>query len=245
MPMHDWTRVDAGIFHGFHALWIADLNNALNGGLLPPDYYAFPEQHVGRQVADLVMLHAAVPTEIPPLPPSTGGVAVADAPPRVRHQAELAPSARARRRTLAIRHVSGHRLVAVIEIVSPANKDRVEHVDELAGKIDGLLSAGIHVLLVDPFPPGHHDPQGLDAIVRELCGEPEHTRDLPADEPLAAVSYRAGLPIVVYLEYFAAGSELPDMPLFFQVERYINVPLEGTYQEAFIGVPQIWKDALG
>jgi hypothetical protein len=35
MPMHDWTRVDAGIFHAFHHDWITELGRALNGGLLP------------------------------------------------------------------------------------------------------------------------------------------------------------------------------------------------------------------
>ena len=43
MPVHDWTRVAAGMFHDFHNAWITELRNALNGGLLPPDYYALVE----------------------------------------------------------------------------------------------------------------------------------------------------------------------------------------------------------
>lgn len=243
MPMHDWTRVEAGIYHGFHGLWIAALNNALNAGLLPKGYYAYPEQHAGRYIADLITLHAPPPH--PPSPTvSSGGLAVAEAPPRVRHKAELSPSDRARRRTLAIRHVSGHRLVAVLEIVSPANKDRWEHVEELAGKMDALLSAGVHVLLVDPFPPGSHDPLGLDAVVREFYGASEASPELRAAEPLLAASYHAVQPIEVYLEHFAAGSNIPEMPLFFDPGRYVNVPLEATYAAAFAGVPGIWKEAL-
>jgi N-terminal domain of reverse transcriptase len=38
MPVHDWTRVSAGIFHHFHFEWIGDLSRQLNRGLLPPDY---------------------------------------------------------------------------------------------------------------------------------------------------------------------------------------------------------------
>jgi Protein of unknown function (DUF4058) len=243
MPMHDWTKVDAGIFHGFHGLWIAALNNALNGGLLPRGFYAYPEQHVGRYIADLITLQTAGPHVSPPSDVS-GGLAVAEAPPRVRYKAELSPSDRARRRTLAIRHVSGHRLVAVLEIVSPANKDRGDHVEELAGKIDGLLSAGVHVLLVDPFPPGTHDPHGLDAVVREFYGAPEASPEPRAEEPLLAVSYRASQPVEVYLEHFAAGSSIPEMPLFFHADRYINAPLEVTYTSAFVGVPEVWKEAL-
>ena len=44
MPMHDWTRVDAGICHDFHHEWISEIKRALNRGLLPPDYYAIAEQ---------------------------------------------------------------------------------------------------------------------------------------------------------------------------------------------------------
>ena len=40
MPLHDWTRVDAGIFHDFHTVWIGILRTKLNAGLLPPDYFA-------------------------------------------------------------------------------------------------------------------------------------------------------------------------------------------------------------
>src|SRR3954447_8617745 len=42
MPIHDWTRVDAGIFHAFHHGWIEELSRRLNRGLLPEDYYALP-----------------------------------------------------------------------------------------------------------------------------------------------------------------------------------------------------------
>ena len=37
--MHDWTRVDAGIYHDFHLEWISQLKRALNERL-PSDYYA-------------------------------------------------------------------------------------------------------------------------------------------------------------------------------------------------------------
>ena len=43
MPIHDWTRVTAGTWHAFHLSWIAEIQLALNGGLLPPDYYAQAE----------------------------------------------------------------------------------------------------------------------------------------------------------------------------------------------------------
>jgi len=38
MPIHDWSRVDAGLFHDFHQAWTIELRKALNRGLLPPGY---------------------------------------------------------------------------------------------------------------------------------------------------------------------------------------------------------------
>src|SRR5690348_7774563 len=119
MPVHDWTRVDAGIFHDFHTVWVGQLRTALNEGLLPDGFYALTEQHVGRSIADVLTLHAS-PADQLPLPPVAGGTAVAEAPPRVRRKQTVEPAGLARRRSLAIRHVSGHRLIALVEIISPA-----------------------------------------------------------------------------------------------------------------------------
>jgi len=85
MPTHDWTRVEAGIFHDFHTVWIGAIRNSLNEGLLPSGYYALAEQHAGKMISDVLTLHTAeaAPDELPPLPPDTGGIAVAEAPPRV------------------------------------------------------------------------------------------------------------------------------------------------------------------
>lgn len=40
MPIHDWTRVKAGIFHDVHHEWISTIKHALNRGLLPAGHYA-------------------------------------------------------------------------------------------------------------------------------------------------------------------------------------------------------------
>src|SRR5438552_2483096 len=163
MPVHDWTSVEAGIFHAFHVAWIPELQKALNGGLLPEGYYALAEQHAGRAIADVLTLHASAAPIAPlgaplPLPPASGGTVVAEAPPRVRRKQTVEQAALSRRRTLAIRHVSGHRLIALVEIVSPANKDRARHALEFAAKAVSALDAGVHLLLVDLLPPGPYDP---------------------------------------------------------------------------------------
>jgi sulfite reductase beta subunit-like hemoprotein len=59
MPVHDWSQVEAGVYHDFHNAWIIMLRNALNGGLLPAEYYALVEQHAGQYVPDILTLHAS------------------------------------------------------------------------------------------------------------------------------------------------------------------------------------------
>ncbi len=245
MPVHDWTCVEASIFHDLHVAWIPEIRRVLNGGLLPQGYYALAEQHAGRSIADVLTLHASpAPLEPLPLPPATGGTAVAEAPPRVRRRQTIEPAALTRRRTLAIRHVSGHRLVALVEIVSPANKDRARHVEEFATKAVSALDMGVHLLLVDLLPPGPHDPHGMHGVLRQRLEQSDEAYDLPADEPLTLASYAAGPQVEVYLEHLAVGAALPDMPLFLRPDRYVDVPLEPTYQAAYRGMPAFWRAIL-
>ena len=35
MPIHDWTRVPAGIYHDFHRGWTVEIRRRLNRGVLP------------------------------------------------------------------------------------------------------------------------------------------------------------------------------------------------------------------
>src|SRR5690349_21627374 len=165
MPVHDWTRVEAGTFHDFHCAWITHLKETLNGGLLPEGYYALAEQHAGQLVADILTLHT--PESSPDHGPDAGGIAVAEAPPRVGRKLVPSPEAtyRLARRTLTIRHTSGHRIVALLEIASPGNKDRPASVEQFVDKVESALRAGCHVLVVDLWPPGPHDPDGLPGAI--------------------------------------------------------------------------------
>lgn len=235
MPVHDWSRVDAGAFHAFHTAWITHLSEALNGGVLPSGYYALPEQHMGRFIAARFTLQAPAPIE-------GGGLAVAESQPKVRRKLSASSSTRGRSRTLTIRHVSGNRIVALVEIVSPANKDRRSHVEEFIDKAEIALLHGINLLLVDLFPPGAHDPHGMHGAFWERFDDEPYVP--PADEPLTLASYVAGPRPDVYVEPFVAGSPLAEMPLFLNPDRYVNVPLETTYLAAFRGLPAFLRMAL-
>ena len=51
MPLHDWTRVPAGLFHDFHQSWSIRIKDALNAGRLPEGVLALVEQRAGHVLA--------------------------------------------------------------------------------------------------------------------------------------------------------------------------------------------------
>jgi Protein of unknown function (DUF4058) len=243
MPLHHWSRVDAGTFHAFHNGWIVHLQETLNGGLLPEGYYALSEQHSGRYIADVLTLHVG-PPGTHPLPPPVGSVALAEAPPRVERKLTVSAAARSRRRTLTIRHVSGHRVVALLEIVSPANKDRPEHIQDFVSKVLVALDHKVHVTVADLFAPGLHDPAGMNGAIWTALDESGEPFELPSDAPLTFAAYAADNPLEIYLRYTTFGRPLPTVPLFLTPGHYVDLPLEQTYEAAFRGMPEVWRAVL-
>jgi hypothetical protein len=249
MPVHDWTRVNVGTFHHFHNSWITHLSEALNGGVLPEGYYALSEQHLGKEaIADVLTLqtNGGPNGGGSPAPSGRGTVAVAESPPKVSRKLVAAENAayRMARKTLAVRTTSNHRIVALIEIVSPANKDRVSSVSEFADKAQSALKQRIHLLVVDLLPPGQFDPQGMHAAIWEAYGSDSEEGSPPPEKPLTLASYVAMALPEAYLEFAAVGDVLLDMPLFLDRDRYVNVPLEATYQASYRGLPGYWRGIL-
>lgn len=240
MPVHDWTRVDAGLFHAFHQSWTIALCNALNAGGLPPGYFALPEQVESGPIPDVITLRQVTQTETPGA--SSGGLAVMTIPPRTRFVQRAEADQYARKANwITVRHEHG-RVVAVIEIVSPGNKDSRHAVASFVRKVTDLLEQGVHVLVVDLLPPGNRDPQGIHkAIWDEIV---EECFLLPADRPLTLAAYEAGPVKVAYVEPVAVGDELPDMPLFLETGIHVPAPLEATYQTTWAAFPVQLKGLL-
>jgi hypothetical protein len=240
MPIHDWKRVDAGIFHAFHHEWISEISRSLNRGLLPADYYALPEQVAAGFGPDVLTLQEPSAGG----DPSPGGVATAARPrPRTRFIAESdAEFYRRKKSSIAVRYVSGDRIVAMVEIVSPGNKASRDGFRAFVNKACELLEHRIHLLIVDPFPPTRRDPDGVHAAIwAEVDDEPFR---LPPETPLTLVSYECWLTTRAYIEPVAVGSVLPDMPLYLEPDVYVLIPLEATYQAAFAEVPRRWRSVL-
>lgn len=207
MPIHDWTRVRANIYHDFHNSWIAFLKSALNTGVLPRGYYALSDHRVATTEPDVLAARTASD------PDTTGaGVAVATQP-RVRMDSEPVPARRLRRRRrVTVRRQDDDRIVAIIELSSPSNKDRPASVRRFAEKVASYLEGGVHTLLIDLLPPTARDPFGLAGAVWEYFGRRRHRPT--AEEPLSLAAFRWTEPgVEAEIEPTAVGRPLVPMPL--------------------------------
>jgi hypothetical protein len=242
MPVHDWTRVTAGIFHDFHHTWITELKRALNRGLLPPDHYALAEQIAGGLGPEVLTLQRPA-ADSRSVPEPAGGIALTTAPPQVQYRLRAEPDQyAAKAKSVVIRHSTDHRVVAIVEIVSPGNKSSRHGLRAFVKKALEMLQGGIHLLIVDLFPPSDRDPEGLHkAIWDELI---DNTFTLPADRRLSLAAYVAGPVPEAFVEPTAVGLTLKEMPLFLTPDVYVPVPLEATYQSAWEDVPSFWRDVL-
>jgi hypothetical protein len=245
MPMHDWTKVPHGIFHAFHHRWISAIGDELNAGLLPKDYYALPEQFAGAFGPDVLTLQTRRPNDNESSDSGGEGAATAVATrrPHTRFVAESEGEFyRRKKKSIVIRHVTGDEIVATMEIVSPGNKASRRAFDAFLDKACELIEQRIHLLIVDPFPPGSRDPHGVHAAIwEEVAG---HPFQLPADKPLTLVAYECDQITRAYIEPVAVGDVLPEMALFLEPSRCVMVPLERTYQTAFAVMPRRWRNVI-
>lgn len=248
MPLHDWTRVEAGLFHAFHHWWIGELTRVLKEGILPAGYYALPEQVLGAFGPDVLTLQRGKPLAVNggtgPVPSTAGGGVAVAAPPRASYVETLDPFlVKSPRKQAVIRHVSGHRIVAVVEVVSPGNKSGSDALTSFRDKAILALQQGIHLMVLDLFPPGKNDPFGVHGLLAEACGSPPYVPPPGRDRLMA--SYRAGRPSEAFIEPVGVGEALPGLVLFLRHGEYVTVPLERAYARASELVPDFWFEAGG
>jgi len=250
MPIHDWSRVDAGIFHHFHHGWIEEIARALNSGVLPGEYYAMAEQHTSHFGPDMLTLQSRpredrVQDDIEPITDGSGGtnVGVIVAKPKARLAGETdLEFYRRKQNVVAVRHVSGDRLVAIVEIVSPGNKSSLAAFRKFVDKAVELLSQDIHLLILDLIPTTRRDPNGIHGAIWEALTDEEYKA--PPGKPLTLAAYEAEMGVRAFVEPVAVGDALPEMPLFLKAGGHVPVALESTYQTAWEAVPLRWRSVI-
>jgi hypothetical protein len=254
MPMHDWTIVSPGTYHGFHTAWITEIARSLNNGILPEPFYTESEQIAGQTGPDVLALEvesnpdtsASGDDRVGSIHRVSGGIAtLTETVPKVSvmQTASEAEVYSERRNRLAIRHTSGDRLVAYVELLSSGHKSSRRMLESFLDKACSVIEQEVHLLIVDPDPPGTYDPQGIHAAIWNEI-DPSTPFVFPDDRRLTAVSYHAVHPPVAFVEPMAVGLPLPVMPLFLDSQRYLNLPLEPTYMEALTAVPKHYRNRL-
>jgi hypothetical protein len=230
VPLHDWSRIPAGLFHHFHQDWSIEITRQLNRGRLPKGLSALVEQRAGPKETDVLTIEERSRNE--------EGVVTMERPVTqfVRRTAKQIYASRANR--VVIRHQLG-RIVAVIEIVSPGNKDSRAALRDFVDKTIDFLRKGIHVLIVDLFPPSPRDPLGIHKVIWDEIIEEEFC--FPPGKDRILVSYEAGPERVAYIETLAVGDVLPDMPLILTDDLHALVPLESSYQTAWDASPEEYR----
>ena len=243
MPVHDWSRVDANMFHHFHQQWTIAISNALNGGLLPAGFSALVEQHAAGPIPDVLAVQRR--SRDTPGAPSRGGLQTT--PLKTRHVFRTKEDILAARgNRVVIRHRLGE-VVCVIDVVSPGNKGSRAAFRSFLQKTVEFLQNGVNLLVIDLFPPTPRDPYGIH---RAFWDEfEEQPFELPVDKPLTLASYVAPDLLVVssaiaFVEQAGVSDVLPDMPAYLDRTGHVPVPLEATYQVAWANCPADMRELV-
>jgi len=226
-PLNDLTS-----WEGFHGGWPMVIVQQL-GRTLPDRYVAEPRVHLGAQVeVDIAGFDRPAEYISGRLGGDAGFASTSWAPaaPTLAVETELADQDEYEVRVYDAQR--GRRLVAAIEIISPANKDRPENRSQFVAKCAALLRRGVSVALVDLVTSRDFN---LYAELLELIGE----HDLAAGNDQSstyAVSCRwrpRGVNhwLEAWSQPLAIGAALPVLPLWLSDDLAIPLDLEASYEQ--------------
>jgi hypothetical protein len=222
-PTHTWES--------FHMRWATVIADTLDRQL-PQGYFAEVHTHLGPQVSADIAEFARTAEETP----SDGN----GSPVAVAVRAWAPPTA-----TMVLPFVfpddlevrilderDDARLVAVVELVSPRNKDRTEARQGFAGKVVAYLQRGIGVIVVDIVTSRQSNPHN-DIVGLLRLGEAFEMRPEPT---LAALAYRPMKrenqdQVETWAVPVQIGDALPVLPLALRGAGLIPLDLEATYTE--------------
>jgi hypothetical protein len=217
-------------WESFYTTWAGTLADVLNETLLPEGYFAEETTHLGPRVE----IDVATFGEGAGDTAATGGRTIT-APARVwtppAPVVTLPAAFPDSFEVLLFESEGGARLVAAIELVSPANKDRDSKRRAFAIKCASYLARGISLVIVDIVTSRKAN---LHDEMMALLG---HTAPLVTATDLYAAAYR---PIVrndaeqvdVWTAALAVGQSLPVLPLALNAELCLPIDLDTTYTTA-------------
>lgn len=214
----------------FHGAWAEAIARSLNEELLPERFFAEARVQIGGQVE--IDVGAFVEEDAGLDEPTNGGIAVW-APPRPLATAPLTFANLDIVEVQIFKDRAGPQVVAALELVSPANKDRPSHRRQFAVKCAAYLQQGISVLVVDVVTDRHGN------LHRELLKLLEVGIATPCqnDADLYATAYRtvtsdSAAELELWAEPLTVGAALPTLPLWLERDLSVPIDLEQSYQAA-------------
>jgi hypothetical protein len=236
MPLRDHFRPPVSkkaSWEGFHGMWPASIVQQLRKQL-PPGYVAEPRVHLGTlmeihvgalESADVARTGAANGDSSAATAAwtATAPVVAVETDPPDEYEYEVRIFDLERERTL----------VAAIELVSPANKDRPESRQAFVAKCAALLRKGVAVSIVDLVTIRRFN---LYAQLMEFIGHPDET--MSNEEPAIYASScrwvtkgtRARLE--AWSHTLVVGQPLPTLPLWLREDLVTALDLEQSYEQA-------------
>jgi hypothetical protein len=237
MPLRDHFRPpldDLASWEGFHGQWPAMIVLALTRKL-PRRYVAAPRVHLGSSIEIDVATYEqdAADASSPDAGNGNGGVATAVwAPPRptLTVATDVPELDEYEVRVYDTRR--GRRLVAAIEIVSPANKDRPEHRRAFVAKCAALLQQRVSVTIIDLVTTRNFN---LYGDLLELLDRSDPSLE-PEPLPLYIVACRGtkrddAWHLETWMHALTLGQALPTLPLWLADNFAVPLELEACYEE--------------
>jgi hypothetical protein len=239
MPLRDHFHPplrDRLNWEGFHSAWVNTLVRQLNTSRLPARYRAEPEVRWGAYVEVDVATFEEDPAPLAEAEAGNGAataVAVAVwAPPRPAQTFAVDLPAQDVFELRVYDERRSKRLVAAVELVSPANKDRPAHRRAFAVKCAAYLQQQVSVVIVDVVT------ERRDSLHDELMQvldrtDPPHWPEPP---PLYAVAYRTtkvneAWRLDAWAEVLRLGATPPTLPLWLASDLAVPLELEASYEE--------------
>ncbi len=237
MPLRDHFRPPLDLvtsWEGFHGQWPAVIVQQLRKQL-PAGYVAEPRVHSRAQAEiDVAAFEKDDASPWTTMTAGNGGVLTAAwAPARPGLAVETTLSDYDEYAVLIFDTKRRRRLVAAIEIVSPANKDRPEHRNIFVAKCAALLQKGVAVSIVDLVTVKHFN---LYSELLALFGHSDPTLSDPPPHLYAAscrwTRQRERTLLEAWLHVLALENPLPTLPLWLSRDIVVPLNLEQSYEQA-------------
>jgi Protein of unknown function (DUF4058) len=236
MPLRDHFRPPVSkkaSWEGFHGMWPASIVQQLRKQL-PAGYVAEPRVHLGTLMEiDVGALESAEVAHTVTANGNGGAATAAWKAPAPVVAVETNPPDEYEYEVRIFDLERERTLVAAIELVSPANKDRSESRQAFVSKCAALLRKGVAVSIVDLVTIRRFN---LYAQLMEFIGHPDRTMS-NEEPPIYAASCRwptrgTRARLEAWSHTLMLGQPLPTLPLWLREELAIGLDLEQSYEQA-------------